>query len=398
LRDFWKLHGRSNEGFRWLVDALNRAGDTPTIDRCKALCGLVNMPMSSEQRDANNNLLTDALPLARQLNVPELIVEALYYSITKYGNNLLDDAAETKKRMDECLALAHLCNDRFFLVYVLGFRNWYFIHEARESMKLAREVYKIAIELGNKRALTEALSSLGHMYRLQGNYEQAVIAIKECLRLSNELGDRYEVAWFHWAICNIENQKGDLSTALQFAEEGLQLARDLSDPLYISYLLLGLGWNAYLRSEYERANAYLEECISIRRDLGVKSFLLSPLISLGPVAIAQGYEDQARIYFSEALELFTITGKYWLLADCFERMSGLSILSWECIVSILASAASTRDKQGTVTPASERNSLHSTIEKARTKLSEDVFLNVWTKGSAMSHEEAIIFANRCLAA
>jgi tetratricopeptide (TPR) repeat protein len=95
------------------------------------------------------------------------------------------------------------------------------------------------------------------MYRLQGQYEKATVAVQECLRLSKELGDKYEEVWFYWALSNIENQKGDLTTGRQYAEEGVQLARDLSDPLYTSYTLLGLGWNAYLRKclkSHERAN------------------------------------------------------------------------------------------------------------------------------------------------
>ena len=200
----------------------------------------------------------------------------------------------------------------------------------------------------------------------------------------------------HWAICNIKNQKGDLPIALKYAEDGLLLARDLSDPLYISYLLLGLGWNAYLRSDYKKANACLDECLAIRRDLGVRSFLLSPLISLAPVAIAQGEEEQARNYFSEALDLFTITGKYWILSDCFERMSGLSILSPECVAAILANAASMRAKQGTVTPASERRMLQASLENARARLGEEVFQSIWAEGEAMSSNEAINFVIQSL--
>ena len=319
LRDFWNIHGHSNEGFHWLMNSLNHAGDTSTIYRCKALCGLANLPMSSEQRNEIKDLINIAVPLARQLDVPNLILEALYYSITKYGNNLLDDADETRKRMDECLALAHLSNNQFFLIYVLGFRNWYFVHDAGERMKLADDVYKIAIELGNKRALAEALSTLGHMYRSQGHYEKASLAIKECLRLSKELGDRHETVWYYWAICNIENQKGDLSSALQFAEDGLHLARDLSDPLYTSYLLLGLGWNAYLSSDYKKAYACLEECLAIRRDLGVKSFLLSPLICLGPVAFTQEMLSKQKIFFPKHLLCSRLLGN---IGYCQTALSG----------------------------------------------------------------------------
>jgi tetratricopeptide (TPR) repeat protein len=341
-------------------------------------------------------LLDEALPLAHHLQMPDLILEALYYSITKYGNNLLDDAEETRKRSEECIALAHLAGNRFFLVFILGFRSWYIIHDAHERMQSTREAYQVALELGNARALSEALAGLGHMYRSQGQYEKATLAVKECLRLSKELGDKYEEVWFHWALSNIENQKGDLTLGQRYAEEGLLLARDLSDPLYTSYTLLGLGWNAYLRGDYGQARRCLEESLAIRREPGVMSFILSPLICLGRVALAQGEEEEACTFFREALELFTLTSKYWLLADCLERMSGLSSLSAEAAARLLGSAEAMRAREGTLIPASERDTYGTFVEKVRMRLGEEAFQAAWSEGGRMSSPETAAFAARCL--
>ena len=100
LQNFWDTRGYTSEGYQWLSDALKRAPAAPTSQYCRALigAGLLCVRLS---RDKNAVIyLENALNLARQLNIPPLIIRSLLDS-----TQALEDHMQARKHLEEAMAL-----------------------------------------------------------------------------------------------------------------------------------------------------------------------------------------------------------------------------------------------------------------------------------------------------
>jgi hypothetical protein len=149
LRDFWYFDGHSAEGLRWAERTLASAQDAPPIARAGAL-------------NAAGLLCFDT-----------------------------GDYTEGKLYSGEALAMYRELEDQIGTAWALTFLSataMPFPDERKEGITLCQEGLALFSEVGHKPGIMQALTVLGELGRVDGDYDLAQNAYEDCLALSRETG------------------------------------------------------------------------------------------------------------------------------------------------------------------------------------------------------------------
>jgi predicted ATPase/DNA-binding CsgD family transcriptional regulator len=146
-----------------------------------------------------------------------------------------------------------------------------------------------------------ALSVIGTLAGLQGDFDQAEIFCHQSLALSQQLGDRKSIITALWMLGYIAREKGNYTVAVSLAEESLALSRDDDDAIGTIYSLETLAAVALDRGEYEQACKLTEEILVLSRQLDDAWKTASLLWLLATVTFFQGDLTRAQTLFEESL-------------------------------------------------------------------------------------------------
>ncbi len=166
LQDFWDWRGYTREGYQWTSKALKNASYTPTREHCRALAGAGLMCLRLSRIEDTLLYLEDAITLARQLNNAPLLIMGLLWS-----TYAIEDDAEYKRRIEECIALARATQNSWYLtellvtsplIHTIGFSG---------SIRPLEEARAIAEELGNARRRALVLRIYGAAETHRAKYD-----------------------------------------------------------------------------------------------------------------------------------------------------------------------------------------------------------------------------------
>ena len=146
-----------------------------------------------------------------------------------------------------------------------------------------------------------ALSVIGTLAGLQGDFDQAETFCHQSLVLSQQLGDRKSIITALWMLGYIAREKGNYTVAEGLAEESLALSRDGDDAVGTIYSLETLAAVALDRGEYEQAYKLTEEILVISRQLDDTWKTASLLWLLATVTLFQGDITRAQTLLEESL-------------------------------------------------------------------------------------------------
>ena len=162
------------------------------------------------------------------------------------------------------------------------------------------EALGISRDLGDRLGQANALIYLGYM-RLNGDYPGAARDLEEALGISRDLGDRLGQANALTYLGDMRRLAGDFPGAAQDQEDALGLYRDLGDRLGQANALNGLGSVRRMTGNYPGAARDLEEALGISRDLRDRRGQAIALTRLGEVRRATGDYTGAARALEEAL-------------------------------------------------------------------------------------------------
>jgi predicted ATPase/DNA-binding CsgD family transcriptional regulator len=171
------------------------------------------------------------------------------------------------------------------------------------------------------RARAQALYALGHIYGIQDDYEQAVSALEESLRLYRLLGGVREVARGLANLGRALVDRGDVERAAMVLDEGLILSRALEDRPTIALVLHSLGRVAEAQGELERAADLLEQSLALERRAGDRLGMAAALDYLGMVCQSRREYARAVTCFEESLALYRAAGDRSHLAVVLRRLA-----------------------------------------------------------------------------
>jgi tetratricopeptide (TPR) repeat protein/transcriptional regulator with XRE-family HTH domain len=165
-----------------------------------------------------------------------------------------------------------------------------------------------ARHLGDRFGEANALSDLGDVRQLQGDYRAAVQDLEQALAIYRDLGDRQGQANVLSDLGSGRRMTGDYQAAAQVDEEALGIYRDLGDKLGQAKVLRILGALRLSMDDYHAAARALEQALAIYRDLDDRQGQANCLRILGEVRLSTGEYPTAAQALEEALVLFRDLG------------------------------------------------------------------------------------------
>jgi tetratricopeptide (TPR) repeat protein len=166
-------------------------------------------------------------------------------------------------------------------------------------------------DLGDRHGQANALYFLGDVRRLTGDYPAAAQALEQALGLYRDLGDRLGQANALSYLGDVRRLTGDYPAAAQAQEQALGLYRDLGDRLGQAGALGYLGDVRRLTGDYPTAAQALEQALGILRDIGNREGEAEALNKRGTLHRVSGELAQAEGCHQQALELARVIASSW---------------------------------------------------------------------------------------
>jgi predicted ATPase/class 3 adenylate cyclase len=215
---FWHQRGHLAEGRRKLEHLLSDpSGAAPTEARFKALTGAGGLAYWQNDYPATERFYSEALEIARKLDDPHAIAEALYN--LSFIDRIRGDVDEGYAKLRTVLDMARSLDDRLMVadcLYLLGNQE---LREGRpeQGLPMVEEALAIHRELGNLFATADSLSGLGSFYRILGDCDAAAAAQREALEMFVEVGNPTGIAMTLEEMAMVETIEGRHERALRLA-------------------------------------------------------------------------------------------------------------------------------------------------------------------------------------
>lgn len=160
-------------------------------------------------------------------------------------------------------------------------------------------------ELGNKRGMVEALTSLSHTAVCEGNFDLARTNAEEALALCSELGQggRSACVTALYRLGQVALNQGNYNEARTHNEQSLGLAKESGDLRGMAFAVGNLGLIAMYIGEYEAARSYYQDALVLSTELGDRWANSVWLANLGVIARDTGDFVAARSYFESSLRV-----------------------------------------------------------------------------------------------
>jgi predicted ATPase len=385
LQDFWDTRGYTSEGHQWLSDALKRAPDTPTGQRCRALFGAGLLCARLSQSKNASAYFEDTLNLARQLNIIPLIIKSLGFSA-----DVMEDRVEARKRSEESIALARATRNQYYLAESLGWWAIAYSDNTPETNRYIEEALKIAEKLGNARLHASILWEYGGIEMRRANHDTATSMIQEALRLSQLLKDRHLTAHCLLMLGRIATRQATYDAAIQYEDESLQIFRDLSDRTCSTNCLFHIGWNAFLAGETSQAVRRFDECLSIGREIDNIELMSMPTFALGWIAIVHGDIHKAKNFLLEALDSHKkVPDSLYYLSYCLEAVCAIASIPPERAARLFGRAQAIREQKGYVLPIAEQHLVAPIIARVQSQIGKETFDSARAIGMTTTNQQVI---------
>ena len=163
-------------------------------------------------------------------------------------------------------------------------------------------------DLGDRLGQATALRILGSMRRLTGDYPGAVRDLEDARGIYRDLGDRRGQARALNLLGDVRRMTGDYPGAARAQEEALGISRDLGDRHGQAAALIFLGIVRRATGDYPGAARDLEEALGISRDIGDRHGQANALLYLGVVRRLTGDHLGAARDLEEALGIYCDIG------------------------------------------------------------------------------------------
>jgi tetratricopeptide (TPR) repeat protein/transcriptional regulator with XRE-family HTH domain len=180
-----------------------------------------------------------------------------------------------------------------------------------------------ARQIGDRTGEALALTDLGDVRRITGDFAGAVRDLQEALGIYRDLGDRPGEALALANLGNTRRMAGDYPDAVRDLQEALDICRDLGDQPRRTNVLIIHGQALQAAGDYPAAAQDLREALDIYRDLGDRGGQASALINLGTGEWLTGDYPGAVRDLQEALGICRELG---------DRLGQVNALTWLGVV------------------------------------------------------------------
>jgi len=238
-----------------------------------------------------------------------------------------------------------------------------------------------------------ALRNLAFFLRHQGEGAEALGLAEEATALARSVGDASLMAWILLGLGQQTDASGDFARSERIYGEMLDMARRAGDETQAARALCNIGNTLLARGDSARARAVLEDALSMARPRYDK--WLTSLVT-GSLGLALMPEDpaQALTLLEESLALSHDIGHRWLTVRGLEDLAAVRAPTDRADVSaqLLGASESLRDAFGLARSSWLEDAVNATAAAARERLGPAAFDAAWSKGKAMTVDEAVALA------
>jgi len=312
-------------------------------------------------------------------------------------------------------ALAWFWVIHFRMVEGLEWAEKLLIHNPSPSLEKARSLYTVALlssVLGDntRGAVLEeealpilrkfndqpaiALSLIGVMRWVQGEYTQAEENFNEGLSLARQSGDKWQEAHLLYALSafyHLTSSQQDLKRATELVNEGLGLARQVGDRYITNWLLNQASALAQQRGQLELCKALLAESLTLSEQLNDARMVANAQKGLGKIALLQHDYQRALVFYRKSLLWCVEMG---LQGGIVENILGFAELALATAqidrAARLFAAMQDYTNMFLVLP-SDPSHFHTNIRILRSKMEEAAFAAAWAEGCTMTLEQAVAY-------
>ncbi|MGH9509840.1 MAG: ATP-binding protein [Terriglobales bacterium] len=268
-------------------------------------------------------------------------------------------------------------------------RFWFargYIREGRRWSQIAASKQQVSA-----RGQALALRNLAFFLTYQGEAEQAVRLAEQAVALARSVSEPSLMAWILLGLAQATDAVGDFERSERLYGEMLEMARQAGDETMATRALGQIGNTLRIRGDNARARAVLEEALSLARPTHDKWLTGFVTNALGRT-LAREDPVQALMLLEESLALAHNIGYRWLTARGMEDLAGLLASSDRAEVSakLLGASESLGDAFGFARTSS--GPAADTAAAARERLGPVAFEAAWSKGKAMTVDEAVALA------
>ncbi len=227
----------------------------------------------------------------------------VYFNQSKY-DDALKIVVNAKKMLKEkspeaALEQAEIHHVRSSIYQVKGLTS-----EAQQEIEMALSLIE-EVEFSNrvKRINVKCFSSLGGIFRAQGDYDKAIKVYQKSKTLLQELNDKQEIANVTYQLGVVYHLKGDYQKAIEFNEQGLAILEEIGDKKGIGQTSGNLGiMHAYL-GDYAKALEFHQKNLAISEEIGDKRGVGMASSNLGKIYLIEGDHTIAQAHFQRYLEI-----------------------------------------------------------------------------------------------
>jgi tetratricopeptide (TPR) repeat protein len=274
----------------------------------------------------------------------------------RYAEQALVMAEELNDEAGKALLLMYLAN-----IYRGG------EGEITQAFNAAREALKIFNRLGNKGGSTDALNTMGYLYRSIGNYDEALKYLVKALEICDQMNfpikkagifyqmgilygnwenHQREMEYYQKALKIFEEEKilerktfllnnigmayqnlGQNRRALEFFERAYRMFKK-KDSTYGMIAALGnMGTSYGELNDFPRALEYLRQAVDIAKENNIRKGLCDNYFHIGNQYFKIEDYGQARDYFMKALDIARERSDKLIEQNIYEMLSKLYVRS-----------------------------------------------------------------------
>ena len=431
LRWFWRMRGHFHEGRDWLMQALQTRPESPSTARASALLGLGMIMNILGDLGAARPPVEESVAIFRKLGNPRDLAEALSEAavpliwegeatvafarleeaLTLYrqagdrwgeaqvlyrlGGTLVDYTCDSMGRqmLEESAKILDDLGEKYLYVYVLislGVNDSQLGNYSSARIRLEQGL-AVATEIKHPGGVADALTNLGDVFRIQGEYETAQSDLEAAYRVYQDHGSSL---WETGVLCSLaENEiaQGNMSAARLHILAASNRIKSSDNKLVNTLVCHFQGLLAYYEGNAERAAELLEDALALARKGTYKPEVTRSLMALARVRRALGDVMKATELALEALDLSSKYGHKLGVVIALEELAAVREVQRDSVhtVMLLGVAHALRDTMGAPLPPVERTTYDSAVEVNRTLLGETVFDAIWADASTRDFQEVV---------
>ncbi len=352
LRQYWGIRYWS-EGREWLMRVLALpAAQARITARARALNGAAYLAHMQGDAASAERLYEESITIWRETDDTG---EGIMHALRVYGNSIHfnHDKASGRALIEESLAIARAAGNQVEMAWSLFDLGQ--ITDAEGRHEAARALFEESLALHravqNPTGLGLTLNALGEVAVEQGELQRARTLLEESLQFYQQAGDKRGLATSSAALARAAWLQHDLPRAMRLCTESLALAREIGYSDLACWLSGGLGWMALQQNDAGSARKSLVEALELLRGSRQPDKFSFCLSGMAGVAVASGQLERAATLLGKVNALYDVPP--WLpIAPDLERL----------------------------------------LSELQARLTEAEFTAAWSKGRALSVEQAISYA------